>query len=146
MPRSRNLAHYPARYAKVIRECAVRNISSRLTFQQKDKGKALSMRGHFYAYIGVLKGEARRIAGKTSVPSAGEQDIAELAKQAEMVMLTVEEESNGIIVLTWQNREHSWQALALKRIESEAKDEEDGLDETASRLLKIQQENEDGKA
>jgi hypothetical protein len=146
MPSSKNLQHYPARYSEIVRECALQ--AKRVVVELPDAKKAMSLRGHWYAYIGALKAEAMR--RKRGAPaSIMEDDICELAAQAEMTMVTVEQMTGGRCRVIWQNRENSWQALAVATAivtGGDSRPTATTLDETAARLLDIQQEMDDGKA
>lgn len=144
MPRTKSLAHYPSRYAEIIRECGVGGKTIRVTLPTH--GRALSMRGHWYAYIGALKSEVARIKkSQVGIPSAGEQDIMELLAQSPMVMLQVEAHPDGSADVVWQNRENSWQAQALAKAQittSDSQPTSTSLDDIASRLMRVQQEME----
>jgi len=149
MPRTKNLSHYPARYSELLRECGTLGQRAEVLFD--DQRRANSLRGHWFAFIGALKHEARNILrdlppGK--MPSPGEDDILMLTKLAPTVMVTVEARDSGFAVV-WQNRERSWQAMALREaiVTTPAPLETTKqLDDIASRLMRVQQqENNDGK-
>lgn len=149
MPRAKSLSHYPARYAEIIQGCAVRGERCEM---ELPLARARSLRGHFYAYIGVLKPEGRRLAGANS-RTRGEDDTVELAKQAELVMVTIEHkagdvitqatDSETIVSLVWQNRENSWQAQALGGLKVRGGDGaptvSGELGDIAARLMDVQE-------
>ena len=144
MPRSKNLQHYPARYAEIIRETAVEGKVVELLLP--DVHRANSLRGHWYAYIGALKAEAarRRLAARGQLV---DDDICELEVQAPMTMIWVEAQPDGRVRVVWQNREKSWQALAVAGATVTGGDSwptAAGLDETAMRLLKVQESVDKG--
>lgn len=137
MPRSHSLSHYPSRYGEIIREVAV--AGKRAEVPCDGQPTAAKLRGHFYAYVGALRREARGI--KTAAPTAGEADILELSAQSAMVLVTIEILSDGRVGLVFQNRENSWQAKALEKVvlkDSMSKPTATTLDDGAARLAALQ--------
>ncbi len=141
MPRAKNLQHYPARYAEILRDCALRGVVVEVALPTLAKGN--SLRGHWYAYIGALKAEAARRASASAVPTVGDLDIIELNAQAPMTMIQVVAQADGSCKVVWQNREKSWQALAVGTAtvtSGDSRPTATGPEDAAQRLLRIQQE------
>lgn len=149
MPRVHKLSHYPVEYGKMIRGCALGGKTTAVRFTENSvnqdgtlktpREQAISLRYHYYGYLGSLKAEAGRLRKQDpQLLSDGERDTIELDHLREMVLVTVTEPAT----VTWQSRENSWQAKALAGAVttggSDAATEPAGLDEIAARLLAVQ--------
>lgn len=145
MARSRALNHYPARYQEIIRECGVEGKSIRVTMP--DRKKAASLRGHWYAFIGSLKTAALTAEAAKLKRPLTEQELhtIESHRLAPTVMLIMEAKPDDTVDMVWQNRELSWQALALAAAtvtQTESKPASGAFDEQAARLLQVQRETD----
>jgi hypothetical protein len=134
------LSHYPSRYSEIIRECGEEG--KRVTASFPSAEKALSLRGHYYAFLGALKREADALERAGGLLSLEDAAIVDLAKVQPRVMLTVRTTGDGTTYVIWENREQSWQAQALAAATVEATDAapmtpagEGGL----ARLMQLQQ-------
>jgi hypothetical protein len=139
MPRTKSLQHYPDRYQEIIRECGLEG--KQIEVLLDDYKQALKLRGHWYAFIGSLKAEVNRIQKGDQPLTPGEEDLIQLASLSATVMVTIS--TGPLISLTFQSREHSWQAQALAGATvrtAEGKPTATGLDSAAMRLLAIQAE------
>lgn len=141
MPRTKSLQHYPERYQEIVRECALQGKTVRVPLDTLKQ--AMSLRGHWYAFVGSLKVHVRELE-REPLRARGSQDLIELAAQVSTVMVQIASEPPAVI---FQSREHSWQANALRRATVTAGDSKPSvdLDDMQQRLMKIQQEKEDGK-
>ena len=143
MPRTKSLQHYPDRYQEIIRECGLEG--KRIDVPMDSPQQAASLRGHWYAFIGSLKAHVgafqRDAASKGRMLSGGEVDLQQLAGLASTVMVQIVDR-DGAILLTFQSREHSWQAKALAGAtvtQGEAAPSAPGtIDATAQRLMALQ--------
>jgi len=148
MARTKSLTHYPTRYLEIVRECAIEGKITRVTLPDIKRG--LSLRGHWYAFVGALKAEAARIKREASVLiTAGEEDIRQVATLAPRVMVQLEASEDGQCSVIWQSRDHSWQAQALREAvttQSQVAPTAKGVEDIASRLMRIQQEVNDGES
>ena len=106
MPRSKSLSHYPTRYAEIVQDCAVRG--KRIEVPVETTLHATKLRGHFYAFVGAVKRDARLLDTRGPPWAAHELGIKELAAQTSMVLVSIEE-----CLCVFENRERSWQAQAL---------------------------------
>ena len=144
MPRTKSLSHYPSRYQEIVRECAIEG--KRLEIELPEIKRGLSMRGHWYAFVGSLKSEAARIKrDQHGLLTVGEADLLELAAQVSSVMVQVEAAASGGCRVIWQNRENSWQAQALRAAtitSGGSQPTSTELDSIAARLMKIKQGDE----
>jgi len=150
MPRNKSISHYPARYPEIVRECALAGQEVRLAVA--DRKQALSLRGHWFSFVGSIKAEGQRVTRQlallpTGLPSTAQQEILDLVAYQPMVMLTIEEREGQVFVV-WQNREQSWQARLLATATVTAGKptamtaEQDAI---GQRLLTAQQEKDDAK-
>lgn len=146
MPRSKALSHYPAKYGEIVEAAAVRGEETVVPLA--DAQHALKLRGHFYAYVGALRREARALKARSGLFSSGEQETLERAAQSEMVLVQVEVLPSGHAQVVFCNREASWQAQALAAATTrEARSQPTAapaLDDIAQRLMQVQQEKDDG--
>lgn len=157
MPRSKSLAHYPSRYREYIEKVAVQGAVVRIPCDPltDDLGRtiparmvAAKLRGHFYAYLGALRREARAASSKRQENQThGDLDIIEASAQSHMVVVTIEEAEGRVYVLM-ANRETSWQAKALAQAtitEGSSKPTDSGLEDIAARLARAQSDADRGK-
>ena len=150
MPRAKSLQHYPDAYQEFLEAVGVRGEIKRVPMDRSlspnvQRTQAVSFRGHWYAFVGSLKSEARRIRELKS-RSAGEEEILRLAGLQATVLCQIEDGPDGPWVC-FMSRERSWQAQLLKNAETiggESSPSSGKMDETASRLLNIQQQIDKG--
>jgi hypothetical protein len=143
MPRIKSLNHYPDRYQEIIRECAIEG--KQVILEPMPTTRALSLRGHWYAFVGALKAEARSRKARNAL---GDDDIIHLNELQATVMVQIENVGGGLARVTFQSREHSWQAAALRAatiVTTDSRPTATNLDETAARLLDIQKEIDNGQ-
>lgn len=145
MPRAKSLSHYPARYGEIVEACAIRGATATLSAADAQAVMGMStdpvhavakLRGHFYAYLGVLRREGERLA-KAGAISPGSQEIIDRAAQSFRVVCTIMDDP---VRLVFANRDKSWQAQAFDKIvieEESGARPVGGLDTIADRLMQI---------
>ena len=146
MPRIKPLNHFPDRYAEIIRQAALEGKQTIVPVDSIKQGRQL--RGHFYAYLGALKAAAAEAALQNRPLTAGEVEIEHLSRLAPTVMAYLED-TGRMVTLTFQSREHSWQAKALAKAETVAAPSRPTatiLEPSFERLLQIQQEIDEEKS
>jgi hypothetical protein len=140
MPRVKALNHFPDRYAEIVRECALEG--KRVELAPMPTFRALSLRGHWYAWVASLKAEAAK-RRKEIEPRSDDLAIFEIENLQPTVMVEIQDVGDGQAKLVFQSREHSWQAAALRTAivtQTDSKPSSASLDSDAARLLNIQKE------
>ena len=104
--------------------------------------RALSLRGHWYAWVASLKAEAAK-RRKEIEPRSDDLAIFEIENLQPIVMVEIQDVGDGQARAGLQSREHSWQAAALRTAivtQTDSKPSSASLDSDAARLLNIQKE------
>lgn len=111
MSRRKSLQYYPQEYWDSVRDSALGGKGRHVVCPTMKH--ALSLRGHFYAFIGSLRWEAERLAALPSRTPA-EEEIVHLATVSARVMVQVSPGTDGSATVSWLNRDESWQAKLMK--------------------------------
>jgi hypothetical protein len=107
MPHSRKVSHYPDEYADILRQAVASTGTTTMDFDTRLE--AIKLRGHFYAYIGALRREERRIAASNEITSQ-DRDLLDLARLADKLLIQVVQKPGGTATLEFMARDRSWQA------------------------------------
>lgn len=125
MARSRSIGYYPAEFLTATEDIMLKG--QKILITMADKASAEKLRGQFYAFVGAghraqqdietrklnQEQEKKKFGHAITELTEEQKRNAHLGHLAAKILITVKEEANGTVLMTWQKRDESWQAVAL---------------------------------